>query len=178
MMKDGATNPVVGFMTPSGKIHFANEGLAKKKDANGNLLSEVPAYTPRDWQPDVQYPLYLINWKEANHTHSRSQNNRYLAELQSDSPLMVNIVTGAKYGINDGDTIWVESKYGKVQSKAKLVAGMHPEVVGLQHGFGHTALGQVAKGKGTSDGALRPTKSCPISGQALHKECCVKIYKA
>jgi hypothetical protein len=55
---------------------------------------------------------------------------------------------------------------------------MHPEVVGLQHGWGHTALGKNAKGRGTPDSQLRPTKADPLSGMALHKEACVKVYKA
>ena len=60
----------------------------------------------------------------------------------------------------------------------KTTKRMHPEVVGLQHGFGHTALGRNAKGRGTSDAPLRPTKADPLSGMALHKEACVKVYKA
>jgi anaerobic selenocysteine-containing dehydrogenase len=55
---------------------------------------------------------------------------------------------------------------------------IHPEVVGVQHGFGHTALGRLAKGRGTGDSVLRPTKSDPLSGQASHKEACVRIIKA
>jgi len=55
---------------------------------------------------------------------------------------------------------------------------MHPEVVGLRHGFGHTALGTRARGRGTADAWLRPTRADALSGQALHKEACVRIYKA
>jgi thiosulfate reductase / polysulfide reductase chain A len=50
--------------------------------------------------------------------------------------------------------------------------------VGVQHGFGHTALGRLAAGRGTSDAVLRPTASDPLAGQALHKEACVRIMKA
>jgi len=50
--------------------------------------------------------------------------------------------------------------------------------VGWQHGFGHWALGHMAKGKGTVDGMFNKTVSDPISGMALHKEVCVKVYKA
>jgi thiosulfate reductase/polysulfide reductase chain A len=99
-------------------------------------------------------------------------------ELKSENPLMINTETAKKLGIKDGDIVWIESPYGKVKAKVKLTEGIHPQVVGLQHGFGHWALGEIAKGKGTSDSILRPTKSCPLSGQALHKECCVRIYKA
>jgi hypothetical protein len=42
----------------------------------------------------------------------------------------------------------------------------------------HTALGTLAKGRGTSDSTLRPAVSDPLSGQALHKEACVRVRKA
>ena len=167
-----------GFETPSRKVEFYNAKFASKKDARGRPVDPLPVYEPRDWQPDVDFPLYLINWKEASHTHTRTQNNALLLELKPDNPLMINIATAKALALSDGNPVWVESKYGKVKAKVKVTEGIHPEVVGSQHGFGHWALGSLAKGAGTSDTALRPCKSDPLSGQALHKECCVKVYKA
>ncbi|MDO8734968.1 MAG: molybdopterin-dependent oxidoreductase, partial [Elusimicrobiota bacterium] len=175
-MKDGVA--IRGFFTPTGKIQFFAEKHKDKKDANGKPLLQLPEYHPRNWQTDEKYPLYLINWEEASHTHTRTQNNPYLMELKSENPLMINTETAKNLGLKDGGMVFVESLYGKVKAKTKFTEGMHPEVVGLHHGFGHWALGEIAKGRGTSDASLRPTVSCPISGQALHKECCVKIYKA
>ena len=83
-----------------------------------------------------------------------------------------------KLGLASGDEVWIESKYGKVKAVVKLTEGMHPEVVGLQHGFGHWAQGSIAKGRGFSDSILRPTRADPLSGQAMNKQCCVKVYKA
>jgi len=80
-------------------------------------------------------------------------------------------------GLEDGDSVWVESIHGKVMAKVKSTEGIHPEVVGLQHGFGHWALGSIAKGRGFSDSVLRPARAEPLSGQAMNKQCCVKIYK-
>lgn len=76
------------------------------------------------------------------------------------------------------DTVWVESRYGRVRAQARVTTRIHPDVVGVQHGFGHTALGGLAAGRGTSDSVLRPTLADPLSGQALHKEACVRIVKA
>jgi anaerobic selenocysteine-containing dehydrogenase len=91
---------------------------------------------------------------------------------------MIHPDTASRLGVGDGSTVWVESPHGKVKAKVKVTKRMHPEVVGLQHGFGHTALGKNAVGRGTADGLLRPTKSDPLSGQAMHKEACVRITKA
>ncbi len=169
---------VRGFFTPSGKVEFVSPWLAELKDAAGRPVDPLPIYVPRDWQPDDEYPLYLINWKEASHTHSRTQNNAWLLDIKPDNPLMIHPTTADRLGIRTGDEVWVESKYGKVIAKVKVTKRIHPEVVGLQHGFGHTALGRQARGRGTSDAVLRPSKADPLSGQGLHKETCVRVFKA
>lgn len=169
--------PVRGFFTPSGKAEFSTPSLAKKNDALGRPVSALPEYVARDWLPDETYPLYLINWKEASHTHTRTQNNPWLLEIRPTNPLIVHPDTAAKFGVADGDDVWVESKFGKVRANVKTSRRIHREVVGIQHGFGHTAMGKLAKGRGTSDSPLRPTRADPLSGQAMHKEACVRISR-
>ena len=170
--------PVKGFATKSGKIEFVSTAMVDKTDADGKAVDLLPVYTPRDWQPDEKYPLYLINWKEASLTHSRTQNNPILLELKPDNPLVVHPDTADKYGLKDGEEAIVESSYGQVRAKVKVSRRIHPEVVGLQHGFGHRNLGRLAKGRGTADGVLRPVKADPLSGMALHKEACVTLKPA
>jgi thiosulfate reductase/polysulfide reductase chain A len=167
-----------GFFTPSGKVEFYNAEFAKKNDAKGQPVDALPVYKPRDWQPDAQYPLYLINWKEANHTHTRTQNNPWLLEIKPSNPLVIARSTAAKLGIRDGDMVWVESKYDKAKAIAKVTDRIHPEVVGAQHGFGHWKLGKMAAGRGTSFGDLNFIAYDALSGQGLHKEICVKVYRA
>ena len=110
--------------------------------------------------------------------HSRTQNNPWLLDIKPDNPMVINPATAQKYGVRDGDAVWVESPHGRVKARAKVTTRIHPEVIGVQHGFGHTALGRLAKGRGTGDSPLRPTKSDPLSGQAMHKEACVRIVRA
>jgi thiosulfate reductase/polysulfide reductase chain A len=141
-------------------------------------VDPLPVYTPRDWQPDGQYPLYLINWKEANHTHTRTQNNAWLLEIKPSNPLIIARSTAAHLGIQDGDDVWVESRYGKARAVAKVTDRIHHEVVGSQHGFGHWKLGKAAAGRGTCFGDLNFMAYDAITGQGLHKEICVKVYKA
>jgi thiosulfate reductase/polysulfide reductase chain A len=169
---------VRGFFTPSGKVEFAAASLAEKPDATGRPVDPLPVYQPRDWQPSDEYPLYLVNWKEASHTHTRTQNNPWLLEIKSDNPLVIHPDTAATLGIADGEQVVVESPHGSVPARARTTRRMHPEVVGLQHGFGHSALGRLAKGRGTRDGILRPTKADPLSGMSLHKEACVRVRPA
>ncbi|MBI4431661.1 MAG: molybdopterin-dependent oxidoreductase [Candidatus Omnitrophica bacterium] len=167
---------VRGFFTPSGKLELYAGKHETKKDADGNPLKLLPVYEPRAWQPSPEFPLFLINWKEASQTHSRTQNNAFLAELKSTDGLRINTKTAAKLGVKHGDLVWVESPFGKVQMKAELTEGIHPQVVGTQHGWGHWAMGRLAKGRGAHTGFLAQTKACPLSGQSLNKEICVRVY--
>ncbi len=169
---------VKGFGTRSGKVELVSPWLAQKPDAEGRPVSPLPVYEPRAWQPTAEYPLYFINWKEANHTHSRTQNNPWLLDIKPDNPMIIHPATAQRYGVREGDVVWVESRYGRVRATVRVTTRIHPEVVGVQHGFGHTALGRLAKGRGTGDSPLRPTKADPLSGQASHKEACVRIVRA
>lgn len=167
-----------GFNTPSRRVEFYAASLEGKKDALGRPVDPLPVYTPRDWQPDEKYPLYLINWKEASHTHTRTFNNPWLLHLKPENPLIIHPDTAARFGVRDGDQVIIESPYGSTKGKVKVSRRMHREVVGLQHGFGHWAGGRNAVGRGTSDATLRPALADPLAGQSLHKENCVTIRKA
>jgi len=169
---------VKGFASKSRRVEFVSKWLADKPDATGKPVDPLPVHAPRDWMPDKDYPLYLINWKEANHTHSRTQNNPWLLNVKPFGPLIIHPDTAKKNGVADGDEVWVESSYGRVKGEVQTSRRMHPEVVGVQWGWGHTALGKDAKGRGMAEAPLRPTKGDSLSGQALHKETCVRITKA
>jgi thiosulfate reductase/polysulfide reductase chain A len=175
-MIDGV--PRRAFFTPSGKVEFFSPWTAEKKDADGRAVDALPEYRPRDWQPTADYPLYLINWKEASHTHTRTQNNQWLLDIKPFAPLLIHPDTARRLGVREGDEVWVESPYGRAKAKAQLTRRMHPEVVGMQHGFGHWALGRFAKDRGSHMGFLNVSKSDPLSGQARHKEICVRIRPA
>ena len=174
----GGTEPRRGFFTSSGKVEFFNATFAEKKDATGRPVDPGPSFTPRDWQPTADFPLYLINWKEASHTLTRSQNNPLLVTLKGSNPLVIHEETAAGLGVVDGDEVVVESPNGSVRAVAEVTRRIHRQVVGAQHGFGHSALGRVARGRGSAFGSLNTVRYDPLSGQASHKEICVRVRKA
>jgi len=163
---------VRGFSTPSGKIELYSKQM-KDKGFDPN-----PAYTDPEELPADGYDLYLVAWKQAEHTHTRTFNNAWLMEMKPDNPLLMNTATARRLGIKDGEEVWIESRAAKAKSTVQLTEGIHPEVVGLQHGYGHWALGKIAKGKGTDDGQFCAGKADLASGQAVTKEIAVKVYKA
>lgn len=129
-----------------------------------------------------------MNFKQNEHTHSRTFNNSYLMELKPDNPLLVNSATAAKLGLRDGDPIWIESPHAKAKATVQVTERIHPEVVAMQHGFGHWAFGKVARGSqnrtntwcpaGTDDGQFFAGKAEKLSGQIVAKEVGVRLVKA
>ncbi|MCL5024508.1 MAG: molybdopterin-dependent oxidoreductase [Nitrospirae bacterium] len=171
-----------GFATPSKKIEFSSEQMEKKG------LNSLPEYAEPTFKPTSDFPLYLVNFKQAEHTHSRTFNNDYLMEMKPDNPLMMNSATVARLGLQDGDAIWIESPYGKAKATVQATERIHPEVVALQHGYGHWGFGKIARGAlnkintwspaGTGDGQFLAGVAEKTSGMAVHKEIGVKVVKA
>ncbi len=171
-----------GFATPSKKIEFYSEQMEKKG------LNPLPDYVEPVYRPTPEFPLYLINFKQAEHTHSRTFNNDWLMEMKPDNPLLMNSVTAAKFGLKDGDAIWIESPYAKAKGTVQVTERIHPEVVALHHGYGHWGFGKIARGSlnkinrwspaGTGDGQFLAGVSEKASGMAVHKEIGVKVIKA
>lgn len=161
-----------GLSTPSKKFEFYSRQMKDKG------LNPLPEYTETEDRPNAEYPYYFVSWKPAEHTHTRTQNNVWLVEMLGDNPLWINPRTAAKLGIAEGDLVYVESPTGRFKDSVHVTEGIHPEVVAFPRGFGHWALGKVAKGRGAHDGLVIPGKAEKISGMARNKEAAVKIYKA
>ncbi|MEK7406381.1 MAG: molybdopterin-dependent oxidoreductase [Acidobacteriota bacterium] len=160
-----------GFGTPSKKFEFYSQQMKDKG------LNPLPDYVRAQDGPSSTYPFYIVNWKEALHTHSRTMNNRWLMDFHGENELWINADRASALGINDGDLVTVENQYGRAKAKAHVTSRIRPDVVGLTHGFGHWGLGPVAKGKGTNDNLFVPGKADHISGMAALKDGAVRVYK-
>jgi len=171
-----------GFATPTKKIEFYSEQMEKKG------LNPLPDFVEPIYKPTADFPFYLVNYKQAEHTHSRTFNNERLMEMKPDNPLLINSETAARLGIKDGGAIWLESPYGKAKATIQVTERIHPEVVALQHGYGHSGFGKIARGSlnkintwcpaGTADGVFLAGVSEKASGMAVHKEIGVRLIKA
>jgi thiosulfate reductase/polysulfide reductase chain A len=140
-------------------------------------LNPLPDYVPAQDGPTTTYPFHIINWKEALHTHSRTMNNRWLMDFHGGNELWINADKAKSLGISDGSIVNVQNQYATAKAKARVTRRIHPDVVGMTHGFGHWGLGPVAMGKGTNDSQFLAGKAEAISGMACHKDGSVRIYK-
>ena len=95
-----------------------------------------------------------------------------------DSWLEMNPATAARLGLADKDRVWIESPFGKIQTKMRTVKALREDVVNLPYNQGHTALGRFAKGRGVNGLDILNPASEPASGLAIFTNTNVKVTRA
>lgn len=95
-----------------------------------------------------------------------------------DSWLEMNPESAHKLGLADKDRVKVESPFGRISTKVRLVAGLCPDVVNMPLNQGHTAVGRFAKGRGVNGLELLNPVSEPLTGLAAFTNTRVKVSRA
>ncbi len=193
------------FTTPSGKFEFFSlamehglEEIFKRSQKDlGQILGELKieargdkVFLPHFEKPrwvgeEKEYPFHLINYKLMTMAEGRGANQPYLQEIigphlyeKWDSWVEINPETSKSLGINDGDSIWVESPAGKLKSKARLFPGTHPKCIHIPYGQGHKAYGRWARGRGINPNDLLVREYDHLGGFVSYASTRVKVYKA
>ena len=73
-----------------------------------------------------------------------------IAKVVWDSWAEIHPSTAKKLGIEQGSIVKISSKHGEVSLKAVLLKGVHPDVIAIPMGQGHTEYGRYAKGLGVN----------------------------
>jgi molybdopterin-containing oxidoreductase family iron-sulfur binding subunit len=177
------------FQTPSKKFEFYAQGLKRIASSSLPRSREDPSFLPHWEEPKMTnhekgFPLHLHIFKTMAITGSRNANQPWLSE--NFGPLLferwttwleINPHTAKELRISDGDWIWVESKFGKIQAKARLYQGAMPDVVNIPFGLGHSSGGRWAKGLGTNPYQLLGDDLDPLTGHPAVRSVRVKVYK-
>jgi anaerobic selenocysteine-containing dehydrogenase len=193
------------FNTPSGKFEFYSlaieRGLKEAAKRSSKDLNQIvrelkieamgdevflPHFEkPRSVGAAGEYPFHLINYKLMTMAEGRGANQPYLQEIigphlyeRWESWVEMNPETGQKMGIKDGDPVWVESKTGKVKTKARLFPGTHPKCIHIPYGQGHKAYGRWAKGRGVNPNDLLMREYDYLGGFVSYYSTRVKVYNA
>ncbi len=95
-----------------------------------------------------------------------------------DSWLEMNPKSAHRLHLQDKDPVWVESAFGKVRTKVRLVPGVRPDVVNLPYNQGHRAVGRWAKDRGVNGLELMGSNTEPLTGLAAFTNTRVKVYRA
>jgi thiosulfate reductase/polysulfide reductase chain A len=125
-----------GFKTPTGKIEL----YSTRFEALGYPplpYYEEPPESPIS-SPEVarDYPLVLTTGGRIpfffNSEHRQIAN---LRKARRHPVAEIHPTTAARYGIVEGNWMWVETRRGRMQQKAKLTSGIDPRVIHVEHGW-------------------------------------------
>ena len=131
-----------GFATETGKFELFSPRLLRAGAdplPDWREVPESPVSRP-DLLPD--YPLILT-------TGSRTMpyfisNNRQIGSLRKLHPfplVSMHPAAGAKYGIREGDWVWIETLRGRITQKAKFLTDMDEDVVSCEMGWWYPEAG-------------------------------------
>jgi len=158
----------------------------------------LPSWMPSpDHESMTGDELILVTYKVNVHTHSRTQNCKWLSEIYHDNRAWIHPATAAARGLTEGDEIVVRSEVGEIVTRIRITEGIHPRAVAISHHCGHWAYGRYASGRTTqfhgedADGRLRwwsdhgahvnhviPNRGDPIAGSMCWNDTVVTVSKA
>ena len=174
------------FQTPSRKFEFSSGNLkALLKTKNGDL-DDLPHYKePKFLGEKDKYPLVLLPYQPLMVIENGSQNYPWAQEIFLpmagvgwETLVEINSETAKTLKLRDGQFVWVESPFQKIKAKVKCSEGVHPDVVAIASGQGHTSYGKWQKGIGVNPNDILGVDYDTLSGQAAFFNTRVKVYKA
>ena len=125
-----------GFPTPSRKIELYSETLAQYGYDPLPTYEEPSQSAVRTPELAKEYPLILITGARIpQYTHSQMHNIPQLCS-QAPEPLAdIHPNTAEKYGLRDGDMVWVEGTEGSIKMRLRVNEDLAPGVVSIPHGW-------------------------------------------
>jgi anaerobic selenocysteine-containing dehydrogenase len=129
------TGKPTGFATPSGKFELYSNVL-KELGYDPLPFYEEPVESPIS-TPDVakEYPLILITGGRflPQFQSEHRQFGMGMREQHPDPLVAIHPDTARKYGIAEGDWVYIETLRGVIKQKADITDKIHPEVVNCEH---------------------------------------------
>ncbi len=175
-----------GFATPTGKVELFSTVL-QKLGYDPLPKYREPSETPYS-QPELAktYPLILITG--GRHRPFYHSEHRQIESLRRRHPfplVQIHPETAAKYGIKEGDWVWIETLRGRCRQKCQLFSGINPGVVHAQHGWWFPELpGEEPWLHGVWESNINvctnddPAVANPILGSWPLRTALCKVYKA
>jgi len=125
-----------GFNTPSGKCEFWSEELVEMGIDPLPIYRE-PAESPIS-TPELakEYPLILTTGvRELEYWHSQQRHCASLRRRNPEARAEVHPDTAVKYGIADGDYMWIETRTGRARMRAIVTEDIRGDMVATRHGW-------------------------------------------
>lgn len=125
-----------GFSTPTRKVELYSTILEKWGNDPLPKYSELPESPVSTPELLDKYP-YILNagLRTPTFFHSANRMLPWNREIRPDPTVEIHPETAAKHRIQDGQWVYIESPRGRVKQRAKLNAGIYPNVVVAEHGW-------------------------------------------
>jgi anaerobic selenocysteine-containing dehydrogenase len=118
-----------GFKTPSGKVELYSERLKKWGFDPLPVYYEMPETPLSDPDLAQEYPLIFTSYKPRPWSHSQGRQIVSLRSLHPEAIVNIHPETAHKLGIQENDTVYIETKRGRIKQKAVLSDWLDPRVV-------------------------------------------------
>jgi len=150
MAKHSGVWPIYGYLHPEIRRIVDEQGEEVMPEYGRPVKIDIKSFP--HWKPahdaaTAKGELTLLVHDSDYHAGDASANNKVIVENSLANHLHVNVSTGRKLGIRDGDLVRVTSKAGYLVTRAHLTQTVRPEVVAMHRDGGHWAIGGVASGK-------------------------------
>ncbi|MFQ5692426.1 MAG: molybdopterin-dependent oxidoreductase, partial [Nitrospinota bacterium] len=142
-----------------GRGRDRTSGLAEAMGLKGRGDERfLPHFEPGALPPVTEEKdLILVTYKLMSQSGGALANQPWLLEHLAihvpehwDSWIEIHPETARQRGIEAGSAVWVESAAGRLKTRARLYAGLPPDVVAMPFGLGHERLGRWASGRGAN----------------------------
>ena len=158
IMKDGVARK--GLKTASRKFEIFSQTIKDAAESVGIKDDGFPHFEmPKGLEDITKDELVLTTFKWGVHTQARTASQKYLTEIVHDNPMWINSTTAKKLHIKTGDYVEIttyrpkegykasltKEVVGKMQIKAFVTEGIHPQVVAISNSLGMNFGGRVAK---------------------------------
>jgi anaerobic selenocysteine-containing dehydrogenase len=164
--------------------------LKPNNEFHTKALHALPAYNPDpqiagDTAAPPEYDLWVTHAKTLLHSMTNPMSNAWIGEVtELFDPYSMNIVmntqTARARGLKDGDSVVVESLFGKTTGQIKITELVGPELIGMHGCFGFKAVNMPAYAKAGPHinelGTMDEKYICPIC-TGFENRMRVKVYK-
>jgi anaerobic selenocysteine-containing dehydrogenase len=86
----------------------------------------------------MDYPLYLTNGKEGAYFSSGYRHIEGMKKYSAEAICELNPRTASRYGLKEGEMIWIKSRKGRIQQRLKISDHVHPNVILAAFGWWDT----------------------------------------
>ncbi len=175
---------VPGFNTPTGKQEIWStvlETFLPEKNYELPQFEEPPESPVRTPALYEKYPLTMITGRRIPVYFHTEHRQLPLCREQWPVPLVeINPETASKYGIRQGDWVWIENDRGRVRQQADLYYGIAPDVINCEHSWWFPEVSAPDHGWRFSciNRLVDSHSQDPICGSVHLRGYPVRIYKA